>query len=150
MKRAVESQKLFMQVVRFDHVVKRPFSRDLPRSRDFENRAQQLLKQNRTQRRASLEKTHITQWHSRGKRQVLRMFQSSPEPPRPSIEELYHHKELQLTKVSNSYNKYLSVAARVVRRSLKDEKRLAAERRGEMELRFAKWNVSVLSMMGLY
>ncbi|KAK2624257.1 hypothetical protein QTJ16_006207 [Diplocarpon rosae] len=42
----------------------------------------------------------------------------------------------------NSYNKYLSVAARVVRRSLKDDKRLAAERRGEMDLKFAKWNVS--------
>ncbi|KAF4625734.1 hypothetical protein G7Y89_g12427 [Cudoniella acicularis] len=39
-----------------------------------------------------------------------------------------------------TYNKYLSVAARVVRRSLKDDLRLAAERRGEMELRFAKWN----------
>jgi hypothetical protein len=51
-------------------------------------------------------------------------------------------KEQELTKLSNSYNKYLSVAARVVRRSLKDDKRLAAERRGEMELRFAKWNVS--------
>ncbi|KAJ8071037.1 hypothetical protein OCU04_001384 [Sclerotinia nivalis] len=38
-----------------------------------------------------------------------------------------------------SYNKYLSVAARTLRRSLKDDKRLAAERRGEMELRFAKW-----------
>ncbi|TVY64229.1 Protein stunted, partial [Lachnellula suecica] len=38
-----------------------------------------------------------------------------------------------------TYNKYLSVAARVVRRSLKDDKRLAAERRGEMDLRFAKW-----------
>merc|ERR1711977_156480 len=39
-----------------------------------------------------------------------------------------------------TYNKYLSVAARVVRRSLKDDKRLQAERRGEMELKFAKWN----------
>ncbi|KIM98851.1 hypothetical protein OIDMADRAFT_19880 [Oidiodendron maius Zn] len=38
-----------------------------------------------------------------------------------------------------TYNKYLSVAARTVRRSLKDDKRLAAERRGDMELRFAKW-----------
>jgi hypothetical protein len=45
---------------------------------------------------------------------------------------------------TNSYNKYLSVAARVVRRSLKDDLRLAAERRGDMELRFAKWTVSVL------
>jgi Mitochondrial ATP synthase epsilon chain len=42
----------------------------------------------------------------------------------------------------NSYNKYLSVAARVVRRSLKEDKRLQAERRGQMELRFAKWSVS--------
>ncbi|KAG9629505.1 hypothetical protein KCU86_g9130, partial [Aureobasidium melanogenum] len=32
-----------------------------------------------------------------------------------------------------------AVAARVVRRSLKEDKRLAAERRGEMDLRFAKW-----------
>ncbi|KAI4730864.1 hypothetical protein E4T49_01097 [Aureobasidium sp. EXF-10728] len=38
-----------------------------------------------------------------------------------------------------SYNRYLAVAARVVRRSLKEDKRLAAERRGEMDLRFAKW-----------
>ncbi|TAQ85152.1 hypothetical protein B7494_g6522 [Chlorociboria aeruginascens] len=38
-----------------------------------------------------------------------------------------------------TYNKYLSVAAQVVRRSLKDNKRLQAEKRGETELRFAKW-----------
>ncbi|KAI1341667.1 mitochondrial ATP synthase epsilon chain-domain-containing protein [Xylariaceae sp. FL0016] len=38
-----------------------------------------------------------------------------------------------------SYNRYLAVASRVVRRSLKDDKRIAAERRGEMDLRFAKW-----------
>ncbi|KAH8820498.1 mitochondrial ATP synthase epsilon chain domain-containing protein [Xylogone sp. PMI_703] len=38
-----------------------------------------------------------------------------------------------------TYNKYLSVAARVVRRSLKEEKRLAAERRGETDLRFSHW-----------
>ncbi|KAK5635274.1 hypothetical protein RRF57_010986 [Xylaria bambusicola] len=37
------------------------------------------------------------------------------------------------------YNRYLAVAARAVRRSLKDDKRVAAERRGEMDLRFAKW-----------
>jgi hypothetical protein len=48
---------------------------------------------------------------------------------------------------SNSYNKYLSVAARTVRRSLKDDKRIAAERRGDMELRFAKWSVSVPSTL---
>ena len=40
-----------------------------------------------------------------------------------------------------SFNRYLAVAARVVRRSLKEERRLQAERRGEMELRFAKWTV---------
>jgi hypothetical protein len=33
------------------------------------------------------------------------------------------------------------VAARVVRRSLKDDKRLVAESRGKMDLRFAKWQV---------
>lgn len=41
-----------------------------------------------------------------------------------------------------SYNRYLAVAARVVRRSLKDDKRLVAERRGQQDLRFAKWTVS--------
>jgi hypothetical protein len=35
----------------------------------------------------------------------------------------------------------MAVAARVVRRSLKEDKRLLAERRGEMDLRFAKWEV---------
>ncbi|CZT18803.1 probable Mitochondrial ATP synthase epsilon chain domain-containing protein [Ramularia collo-cygni] len=38
-----------------------------------------------------------------------------------------------------TYNRYLAVASRVVRRSLKEEQRVKAERRGEMELRFAKW-----------
>ncbi|EAW06426.1 ATP synthase subunit epsilon family protein [Aspergillus clavatus NRRL 1] len=38
-----------------------------------------------------------------------------------------------------TYNRYLAVAARAVRRSLKEGPRLAAERRGQMELRFAKW-----------
>ncbi|KAI9820933.1 MAG: ubiquinol-cytochrome c reductase core subunit 1 [Phylliscum demangeonii] len=38
-----------------------------------------------------------------------------------------------------TYNRYLAVAARVVRRSLKEEHRLQAERRGEMDLKFAKW-----------
>lgn len=55
-----------------------------------------------------------------------------------------------LTLTSNRYNKYLSVAARAVRRSLKDDKRIAAERRGEMELRFAKWSVSVPSDVLLF
>ncbi|KAI4127677.1 MAG: hypothetical protein LQ347_004505 [Umbilicaria vellea] len=38
-----------------------------------------------------------------------------------------------------TYNRYLAVAARVVRRSLKEDKRLQAERRGESEIRIAKW-----------
>lgn len=42
---------------------------------------------------------------------------------------------------NNSYNRYLAVAARAVRRSLKEGPRLAAERRGQMELKFAKWEV---------
>ncbi|CAF3602315.1 unnamed protein product [Fusarium graminearum] len=41
--------------------------------------------------------------------------------------------------VPDSYNRYLAIAARVVRRSLKDDKRIVAERRGEMDLRFSKW-----------
>ena len=43
--------------------------------------------------------------------------------------------------IALSFNRYLAVTARVVRRSLKEERRLQAERRGEMELRFAKWTV---------
>jgi hypothetical protein len=43
----------------------------------------------------------------------------------------------------SSYNRYLAVASRAVRRSLKDGPRLAAERRGNMELRFAKWEVRI-------
>ncbi|RFU32685.1 hypothetical protein B7463_g3667, partial [Scytalidium lignicola] len=38
-----------------------------------------------------------------------------------------------------TYNKYLSIAARVVRRSLKEDQRLIAEKRGETDLRFARW-----------
>ncbi|OAQ97269.1 hypothetical protein LLEC1_03164 [Akanthomyces lecanii] len=38
-----------------------------------------------------------------------------------------------------TYNRYLAIAARTIRRSLNEEKRLAAERRGDMELRFARW-----------
>ncbi|PGH23170.1 hypothetical protein AJ80_02807 [Polytolypa hystricis UAMH7299] len=38
-----------------------------------------------------------------------------------------------------TYNRFLAVAARTVRRSLKEDLRLLAERRGEMDLRFAKW-----------
>ncbi|KAF2280482.1 uncharacterized protein EI97DRAFT_430195, partial [Westerdykella ornata] len=43
-----------------------------------------------------------------------------------------------------TYNRYISVASRVVRRSLKEDKRIAAERRGESDLRIAKWEVSLV------
>ncbi|CAK46208.1 uncharacterized protein An12g04950 [Aspergillus niger] len=45
-----------------------------------------------------------------------------------------------------TYNRYLTVAARAVRRSLKDGPRAAAERRGNMDLRFAKWEGEVKSL----
>ncbi|RPA81250.1 mitochondrial ATP synthase epsilon chain domain-containing protein [Ascobolus immersus RN42] len=39
-----------------------------------------------------------------------------------------------------TYNKYLAIAARAVRRSLKDGPRAKAERRGNVEqLKFVKW-----------
>ncbi|CAG7950503.1 unnamed protein product [Penicillium nalgiovense] len=44
-----------------------------------------------------------------------------------------------------TYNRYLAIAARTVRRSLKEGPRLASERRGQMDLRFAKWEVSGFS-----
>ena len=53
----------------------------------------------------------------------------------------YSPRNPQLTLL-DSYNRYIAVASRVVRRSLKEEGRLAAERRGQSELRFAKWSVS--------
>lgn len=49
--------------------------------------------------------------------------------------------KLPLTPIL-SYNRYLAIAARTVRRSLKETPRLASERRGQMDLRFAKWEVS--------
>ncbi|EGR52755.1 hypothetical protein MKX07_005510 [Trichoderma sp. CBMAI-0711] len=38
-----------------------------------------------------------------------------------------------------TYNRYLAVAARAIRRSLKEDKRIVAERRAVSELRFATW-----------
>ncbi|KAI4290696.1 MAG: hypothetical protein L6R35_000003 [Caloplaca aegaea] len=58
----------------------------------------------------------------------------------PFAEEIGLHSRL----IKNSYNRYLAVAARAVRRSLKEQPRLQAERRGEMDLRFAKWTVEAL------
>ena len=54
-----------------------------------------------------------------------------------------------LLTFENSYNRYVAIASRVVRRSLKEDKRIAAERRGESELKFAKWEVgNHVSMIG--
>ncbi|KAF1827381.1 uncharacterized protein K489DRAFT_406082 [Dissoconium aciculare CBS 342.82] len=38
-----------------------------------------------------------------------------------------------------SYNRLLAISGRVLRRSLKEDKRIQAERRGESELRVAFW-----------
>ncbi|KAF2857592.1 mitochondrial ATP synthase [Piedraia hortae CBS 480.64] len=38
-----------------------------------------------------------------------------------------------------TYNRYLTIAARAVRRSLKEDVRIKAEKRGEMDLKVAKW-----------
>jgi len=124
--------------------------RDLPQFRDHENPSSKATpaKQNRTPHLSS--QPPIT--HNGIRVESVRSYVClSPfwKPFGLAIEKLCRHKKLGLTKLWNSYNKYLSVAARVVRRSLKDDKRLAAERRGEMELRFAKWNVSVLLDAGI-
>lgn len=67
-------------------------------------------------------------WRSRGRHQVLRKVLRYLVPT------------IRLTPLR--YNRYLAITARVVRRSLKEQPRLQAERRGEMDLRFAKWTVS--------
>ena len=46
----------------------------------------------------------------------------------------------------DSYNRYIAVSARAVRRSLKEGPRAASERRGQMDLKFAKWEVRILPM----
>ena len=83
--------------------------------------------------------TQSSQWHSRGKPPVLRTLALS----RSRLMAIGF-----VTNASSSYNRYIAVASRVVRRSLKEDKRIAAERRGESELRFAKWEVSVYSGSG--
>lgn len=47
-------------------------------------------------------------------------------------------------RLISSYNRYLAVAGRAVRRSLQEGPRAAAERRGQMDLKFAKWEVRIL------
>ena len=41
----------------------------------------------------------------------------------------------------SSYNQYLAIAARVIRKSLKDDLRIKAERRDNFDLKFTKWQV---------
>ncbi|CAL1705358.1 unnamed protein product [Somion occarium] len=38
-----------------------------------------------------------------------------------------------------TYNKYTQIAARALRQSLKEEERVAAEKRGQTILRYQKW-----------
>lgn len=73
-----------------------------------------------------------SQWQPLGKSPVSRTLRSAPIGPEDTA-----------VNATHSYNRYISVASRVVRRSLKEDKRIAAERRGESELRFAKWEVSL-------
>lgn len=69
---------------------------------------------------------------------------SSTEQRAERREEARKEKDKKANAASwfRSYNRYLAVAARVVRRSLKEESRIVAERRGVQDLRFAKWSVS--------
>lgn len=46
-----------------------------------------------------------------------------------------------------SYNRFLAVSARAIRRSLKEDKRIVAERRATSELRFATWKVCELGAL---
>jgi hypothetical protein len=78
------------------------------------------------------------QWRLRGKPQASR---KSPERLSSGLDASHRHPEQSRLTLAGRYNRYLAVAARVVRRSLKEDKRIAAESRGNMELRFAKWQV---------
>lgn len=92
-----------------------------------------------------------SKWFSRGKPLALRESIDLPlhilvlQTPCTTV--LSPLEVSKLTGLPPSYNRYLAIASRVVRRSLKEEKRLVAERRGEMELRFAKWQVSLGSRL---
>ena len=48
-----------------------------------------------------------------------------------------------LTDILNSYNKYAQITARALRNSLKEEERLAAEKRGLTTVRYQKWENGV-------
>ena len=46
-------------------------------------------------------------------------------------------------KVTDSYNRYASICSATIRKSLKESARIQAEKRGELELRYAKWENGV-------
>ena len=43
----------------------------------------------------------------------------------------------------DSYNRYASICSATIRKSLKESARIQAEKRGELELRYAKWENGV-------
>jgi len=99
----------------------------------------------------------LSKFRARNDRKMCPNHTSNLRPPHPHLHQSQWHslgRQLESRTTSSrvrnetdgltgycSYNRYLAVAARVVRRSLKEDKRLVAERRGEMDLRFAKWEV---------
>ncbi|RCI17235.1 hypothetical protein L249_2444 [Ophiocordyceps polyrhachis-furcata BCC 54312] len=48
-----------------------------------------------------------------------------------------------------TYNHYLAIAARTVRRCLKEDKRIAAERHGESDVRFVKWEDAPTTLLAM-
>jgi F-type H+-transporting ATPase subunit epsilon len=56
---------------------------------------------------------------------------------------VFHGIESALTGIVDSYNKYAQITARALRNSLKEEERLAAERRGLTSARYQKWENGV-------
>ena len=88
--------------------------------------------------------TNQTQWRSRGKPRASRMLSPSRAAARSPTAIPAGKGEAPANNSHNSYNRYLAIAARVVRRSQKEDLRVQAERRGEMDLRFATWSVRML------
>jgi Mitochondrial ATP synthase epsilon chain len=96
--------------------------------------------------------SNLSKWCSRGKPQALRESIGPLINDFPCLDKNAHdwgearrdatRKLTQKLEPKRSYNRYLFIASRALRRSLKDDKRLLAERRDAMDLRFAKWTVS--------
>ena len=103
---------------------------------------------------AQRSKHHKTsKWCSRGKPPALRESIDPAEYESSNSKTDCDDGHAVLTDANGcfpSYNRYLAIAARVVRRSLKDDMRIAAERRGDMDLRFAKWSVGYASPVVLF